>query len=185
MGGMVIRNLIWNELFSWTLVFLFLCNSRNSSAPIGRQLLSKTATVVVPLFYTYVKRNHVRDFPRNFAGIMDIQGSRLFTVLYFSVRSTRSSALRYGLLKTPTPAPSVHLEIKMTVIDGKTRYIQTISRKNRGLWTVYPGSRWIDRQRISEVVIWVPPNLWGFEHSIPAFQLNYRLKLNFNGGSLN
>ena len=64
---------------------------------------------------------------------MDIQGSRLLTVVYFSVRTTRSSALRYGLLsclsvKTtaliPTPAPSVHLKIKMAVIDGKTRYIQ-------------------------------------------------------------
>ena len=74
----------------------------------------------------------------------------------------------------------------MAVIDGKLRYIQTISGKNRGLWTVYQGSGYIDRHRIGEVVIWVPPlNLWGFEHSIPAFQLNYRLELNFNGGSLN
>ena len=40
----------------------------------------------------------MRDFLRNFVGIMDIQGSRLFTVLYFPVKSSRSSALRYGLL---------------------------------------------------------------------------------------
>ena len=36
-----------------------------------------------------------------------------------------------------TPAPSVHLKIKMAAINGETRYITTISRKNRGLWTVY------------------------------------------------
>ena len=122
------RDLIRNELLSWTLDFLFLCNSRNSGAPIGRQLF----------FYTYVKRNHVRDFPRKFAGIMDIQGSRLLTVLYFSVRSTRSSALRYELLscvsvKTAAIIPDASPRIKMAVIDGETRYIQTISRKNRGL----------------------------------------------------
>ena len=29
-------------------------------------------------------------------------------------------------------------KIKMAVINGNTRYISTISRKNRGLWTVYP-----------------------------------------------
>ena len=88
--------------------------------------------------------------------------ARLFTVLYFSVRSSGSRALRYGLpscmsailngrgavwavfldplpleLYSATPAPSVHLKIKMAVINGKTRYISTISRKNRGLWTVY------------------------------------------------
>ena len=46
---------------------------------------------------------------------------RLFTVLYFSVRSSRSSALRYGLPSwmsvktTPTPALSVHLKIKIAV----------------------------------------------------------------------
>ena len=63
---------------------------------------------------------------------------RLFTVLNFSVRSSRSSALRFGLhlAWSPTPAPSVHLKIKMAVINGKTCYISTISRKNRGLWTV-------------------------------------------------
>ena len=172
------RNLIRNELLLWTLDFLFSFNSRNSSAHIGRQLLFMT-TVVVPFFtlrWSVIKCVIFREI---FAGVMDIQSSRLFTVLYFSVRSTRSSALRYGLLKTPTPAPSVHLKIKMAVIDCKTRYIQTISRKNRGLWTVYQGSGWIDRHRISEVVIWVPPKLWGFEHSIPACQLNYRLELNF------
>ena len=40
-------------------------------------------------------------------------------------------------LWSPTPAPSVHLKIKMAAINGKTRYIKTISRKNRGLSTVY------------------------------------------------
>ena len=35
-----------------------------------------------------------------------------------------------------TPAPSVHLKIKMAAINGKTRSISTITRKNRGLWTV-------------------------------------------------
>ena len=55
---------------------------------------------------------------------------RLFTVFYFSVRSSRSSAFRYGLpscKNVKTTVPSVH----------KTRYISTISRKNRGLWTDY------------------------------------------------
>ena len=37
----------------------------------------------------------------------------------------------------PTPAPSVHLKIKMAAINGRTRSISTIPRKNRGLWTVY------------------------------------------------
>ena len=46
------RNLIRNEL-SWTLDFLFLCISRNSSAPIsiGRQVLAMTMTVVVPFLH--------------------------------------------------------------------------------------------------------------------------------------
>ena len=35
------------------------------------------------------------------------------------------------------PPPSVHFQIKMASIIGKTRYISAISRKNRGLWTVY------------------------------------------------
>ena len=39
--------------------------------------------------------------------------SRLFTVLYFSAISSRSRALRYGLPILPTPAPSVHLKIKI------------------------------------------------------------------------
>ena len=30
------------------------------------------------------------------------------------------------------PAPSVHLKIKIAAINGNTRYITTISRKNRG-----------------------------------------------------
>ena len=50
---------------------------------------------------------------------------RLFTVLYFSVRSSRSSAFRYGLAILrecqnylgggggPTSAPSVHLKIRI------------------------------------------------------------------------
>ena len=36
-------------------------------------------------------------------------------------------------LYSPTPASSVHLKIKMAAINGKTRYISTISPKNRGL----------------------------------------------------
>ena len=36
--------------------------------------------------------------------------------------------------RPPTPATSVHLKIKMAAIDaGNTRYVTTISRKNRGL----------------------------------------------------
>ena len=30
-----------------------------------------------------------------------------------------------------------YLKIKMHTINDKTRYISTISRKNKGLWTVY------------------------------------------------
>ena len=39
-----------------------------------------------------------------------------------------------------TAAPSVHLKIKMAAINGRTRYISTISRKNRdcGQSTFYP-----------------------------------------------
>ena len=43
------RNLI--RLLSWTLDFLFLSTSRNSSAPIGGQLLSMKTTVVVPFLH--------------------------------------------------------------------------------------------------------------------------------------
>ena len=42
-------------------------------------------------------------------------------------------ALGYAYSPSPTPAPSGHLKIKMAAINGKTRYILTISRKNRGL----------------------------------------------------
>ena len=68
---------------------------------------------------------------------------RLFTVLYFPVRSSIRAAILQcqnylgggGCLGgIPTPALSVHLKIKMA---SMTRYISTISRKNRGLWTVY------------------------------------------------
>ena len=64
---------------------------------------------------------------------------RPFTVLYFSVRSSRSSALRFKLhLAWVSKLLRVHFqEIKMAVINGKTRYISTLSRKNWGLWTVY------------------------------------------------
>ena len=50
---------------------------------------------------------------------------RLFSVLYFSVRWSRSRALRYGLPSCMT----VHLKIKMAAINGTTRYISTISLK--------------------------------------------------------
>ena len=65
---------------------------------------------------------------------------RLFTVLYFSVRSSRSSALRHGLsscLRVKTTSVHIHLKFKAAIINGNTRYISTISRKNRGLWTVF------------------------------------------------
>ena len=95
--------------------------------------------------------------------------SRVFTVPYFSIRPSRSkkepaplspvplyfsslSLLRTALHylnawnRLPTPAPSVHLKIKLAAINGETRGISTISRKNRGLWTVYKkrnfGSFW-------------------------------------------
>ena len=58
---------------------------------------------------------------------------RLFTVLYFSVRSLRSRALRYGL---PTPAPSVHLKIKMAVT-VRLGIFKRSHEKTGGLWTVY------------------------------------------------
>ena len=32
---------------------------------------------------------------------------------------------------------TLYLKINMAAINGKTRYTSTISRKNRGLWTVY------------------------------------------------
>ena len=54
----------------------------------------------------------------------------LFKVPYFPVGSSTSSALRNGLT---TPAPQVHWKIKMAAINGKTRYISTNSRKNKGL----------------------------------------------------
>ena len=73
--------------------------------------------------------------------------TRLFTVLYFSMRSSRSSALRYGLPSSMScqnylraTIPDVHplgTFKNQDSRDGKTRYISTISRKNRGLWTVY------------------------------------------------
>ena len=69
-----------------------------------------------------MKRNDVRDFPRKFAGIMDIQGSRLFTVLYFSVRSTRSSALRYGLLSC--------VSVKTTAINPDARSLGTFENQD-------------------------------------------------------
>ena len=84
-------------------------------------LLSMKTTVVVP-FLHLVKRNHVRDFPRNFARLMDIQGSRLFTVLYFSVTSTRSSALRYGLLSC--------VSVKTTAINPDARPLGTFENQD-------------------------------------------------------
>ena len=83
---------------------------------------------------------------------------RLFTVLYLSARLLRSSALCYGL-------PSSHdcllrgrgwfweeasylkryiWKSRWPPFYGKTRYISTISRKNRGLWTVYSGIHFLN-----------------------------------------
>ena len=53
----------------------------------------------------------------SYRNIVDFRGGgapRLFTVLYFSVRSPRSSALCYGL-PSSTPAASVHFKIKIAV----------------------------------------------------------------------
>ena len=84
--------------------------------------------------------------------------SRLFTVLCFSVRSSRSSALRYGLpscmsVKTTWggrdglggSSPSSYNPRRpppryIWKINGNTRYTSMISRKNRGLWTIYTSS---------------------------------------------
>ena len=52
--------------------------------------------------------------------------------LTFSLPSP-SSFLKLPTTKSPTPAPSVHLKIKMAAIDDKTRCVSTISWKNRGL----------------------------------------------------
>ena len=41
-----------------------------------------------------------------------------------------------AIMPDARPLGIVHLKIKMSAINGKTRYIMTISRKNRGLWTV-------------------------------------------------
>ena len=98
-------------------------------------------------------------WPRTIIDWNSLPSDRMFTVLYFSVRSSRSSTLRYrqpaailhecqnyswdggGLggsekNRSPTPPPplppSVHLKIKMVSINGKTRYISTISRKKKG-----------------------------------------------------
>ena len=59
---------------------------------------------------------------------------RLFTVPYFSVRSSRSGTLRYG------QPPWITVKTKMANRNAK-RSISTILRKNRVLWTVYP-QRW-------------------------------------------
>ena len=97
--------------------------------------------------------------------------NRLFTVLYFSVRSSRSSSLRYGLpssmsvkttlirgrgwfgRKPPLPTAVIpDARLRGTFenqvgwhwrYDGKTRYISTISRKNRGVWKVYESKGFI------------------------------------------
>ena len=47
-----------------------------------------------------------------------------------------SNLLRRRGTVSLTPAPSVHLKIKMSPFNGKTRYISTISQENRGMWTV-------------------------------------------------
>ena len=49
----------------------------------------------------------------------------------YSETSKRTPSLPLPLeLSSPTPVVSVHLKIKMSAIDGKTRYISTISRKD-------------------------------------------------------
>ena len=60
--------------------------------------------------------------------------ARLFTVPYFSLRSSRSSALRYGW-PSGFQCPEPRLTKKAARIDK--RPILRILRKNRGLLTVY------------------------------------------------
>ena len=87
---------------------------------------------------------------------------RLFTVLYLSARLSRSSPGDRALcvtgchllmtvclgggggLRGSELFEKVHLKIKMAAINGKTRYISTISQKNRGLWTVYSGIHFLN-----------------------------------------
>ena len=54
--------------------------------------------------------------------------------------------VRQGLVLILIPRlDSVRLKIKMAAINGKTRSTLTISRKNRGLWTVYENCSLMDK----------------------------------------
>ena len=82
-------------------------------------------------------QHHGYDVTRRLKYEIQINWHRLFTVPYHPVRSSRSSALRCGLPSCMSVKFNYYLKIKMAAINGRTRYISTISRKNRGLWTVY------------------------------------------------
>ena len=69
--------------------------------------------------------------------------SRLFTVLYFSAISSRSRALRYGLPILPTPAPSVHLKIKIAVT--VKRGISKRSQEKIGDCEQSKAPRWVEK----------------------------------------
>ena len=66
------------------------------------------------------------------------QISRLFTVPYFSVKSSRSIA--WLCVWTPTPAPSGHKKPRWPPVPLSSRSwrsFPTILRNKRGMWTVY------------------------------------------------
>ena len=69
---------------------------------------------------------HAKCPPIHVMFVLEVEHSNLL--------SRTESNLRKSIKSTsPTPAPSVHLKIKMAAMNSKTRSISTITRKNRGL----------------------------------------------------
>ena len=76
------------------------------------------------------------DVTRRLKYEIQINWHRLFTVpsvLSRKIVQIERFALRAAILHE---CQNYYLKIKMAAINGRTRYISTISRKNRGLWTV-------------------------------------------------
>ena len=81
--------------------------------------------------------------------------ARLFTVLYFSIRSSRSSTLCYRLpscVSVKTTPPLVLSRVSFKFSNVRRGISKRSHEKNRGLWTVYAkakprGKKWWGRGR--------------------------------------
>ena len=93
------------------------------------------------------------------------QMKRLFTVLYFSVRSSRSSALRYGLPSCMSVKTALY---GAGLVSEEASYLKRYIWKSR--WPPLPVRRAISRRSHEEMGYREESNRWMSQPMLPALQ---------------